>query len=183
MQKKLWYALKVRGGREEKIKRSILQNFEEMGATDALGELQVPFRRTYTAHQSKRVIRKRYFGYMFIKVDLTVSKARESLLNTEGVSGFVTYDGWSRKVEPIPLKVEEVERMMGGAEVDTHSNEVDVPFHEGEEIEIVDGIFKGKRAIIQAKDHERKKLSVLLSLFQSEIPVDLNYNQVKKNNS
>ncbi len=94
--------------------------------------------------------------------------------NTPGVTGFV---GSGSK--PIPLTDDEMRtilRQMGGVEEPT----VKVPFEIGETVRVVSGPFENLDGIVQEVSPERGgRLRVQVSMFEREIPVELDLQMLR----
>jgi transcriptional antiterminator NusG len=182
MTKYSWYALKVRGGREEKTKLAIEEEMKKIGLGECLGRIHVPFQRVYPSKGNKREARKKYFAYIVVEMSLEDPKVKEVLMEVDNVLGFVFSTGWSRIKEPIPLSKADVDNMLG-EKSDSSGDETGRPeggLVEGEEVEIIDGAFQGNMAIIQKIDFNRKRIEVSIRIFKKDTKVELSYNQVKR---
>lgn len=183
MAKYSWYALKVRGGREEKTKLAIEEEMKKAGLEGCLGRIHVPFQRVYPSNKGgKREARKKYFAYIVVEMSLEDLKVKEVLMEVDNVLGFVFSTGWSRIKEPIPLSKVDVDNMLG-EKSDSSGGEIgrsEGGLAEGEEVEIIDGAFQGNMAIVQKIDFNKKRIEVSIRIFKKDTKVELSYNQVKR---
>ena len=94
------------------------------------------------------------------------------------VIGFL---GAEKKGEPIPLRLSEVNRILGKVdELAENGEELNIPFVIGESVKVVDGPFNNFSAIIEEINEEKKKLVVSVKIFGRKTPVELGYLQVEK---
>jgi transcriptional antiterminator NusG len=93
--------------------------------------------------------------------------------NTPRVTGFV-----GSGTTPIPISQKEIEILQKrmGIEEPTYKIEVSV----GDPVKITDGPFKDFDGKVSAIDDERGKVTVLVSMFGRETPVELDYLQIRK---
>ncbi|RFT28703.1 transcription termination/antitermination factor NusG, partial [Gardnerella vaginalis] len=105
---------------------------------------------------------------------------------TEGVTGFV---GPSK--EPAPLSRKEVIDMMapmiasealkkaGDKPAAARKRTVEVAYKVGDQVTVTDGPFATMAAVVSDVDPTTQKLTVLVSIFGRETPVELGFNQVE----
>lgn len=179
MTKHAWYALKVRGGQETNIKRAIEDKVIQEGMENSLSSIHIPFQKMYVMRGGKREVKKCYFAYLIVAADLQYSKTKELLLDMDGVMGFMTERGWSKNKEPVPLRQKEIDKILGNetALADTKKGG-EVIVKQGDEVEIMDGVFKGNTAVVKKAD--RKKVEVVIKIFKKDTTVELNSNQIRK---
>ena len=176
-----WYPVKVRGGQEEKTKQRIEAAIADHGLANLLKEIFIPSQRVYTVKNGKKTIKKKHFAYIVMQADLENKRLCELLLKVAGVYGFITPEGTGRQYTPTPLTQQEVEQMLGiQAHQDQITHELKQNFTVGEKVEIIDGILKGKTAIVQGIDNSKKKLEATIQIFGKETKTEIAYAQVKK---
>jgi transcriptional antiterminator NusG len=93
--------------------------------------------------------------------------------NTPGVTGFV---GSGSK--PIPLTEDEMRTILRQMGVEEPT--VKVAFEIGETVRVVSGPFENLDGIVQEVSPERGRLRVQVSMFEREIPVELDFADVEK---
>lgn len=116
---------------------------------------------------SKEVERKVFPGYVLIKMVLT-DDTWHLVRNVRGVTGFV---GSANK--PIPLTEEEVLAM--GME----KRKIVVGYSVGDRVKIVDGPLSSFTGIVEEIEPEKNRVSVMVSMFGRETPVELELDQVE----
>jgi transcriptional antiterminator NusG len=113
------------------------------------------------------VERKVFPGYVLIKMVMT-DEAWHLVRNVRGVTGFV---GSANK--PIPLSEEEVLAM--GME----KHEIVVRYNVGDRVRIMDGPLASFTGVVDEIAPEENRVSVIVSMFGRETPVDLELDQVE----
>ena len=115
----------------------------------------------------KEVERKVFPGYVLIKMVMT-DEAWHLVRNVRGVTGFV---GSANK--PIPLSEEEVLAM--GME----KHEIVVRYNVGDHVRIMDGPLASFTGVVDEIEPEKNRVSVIVSMFGRETPVELELDQVE----
>ena len=116
---------------------------------------------------TKEVERKVFPGYVLIKMVMT-DDTWHLVRNVRGVTGFV---GSANK--PIPLSEEEVLAM------DMEKHEIVVNYNVGDHVKIVDGPLASFTGIVEEIEPEKNRVSVMVSMFGRETPVELELDQVE----
>ena len=84
-------------------------------------------------------------------------------------------------ISPTPLRPSEVSRILGSVdELMEETEEVLVPFTEGETVKVTFGPFSGFNGVIEEVDNAKKKLKVMVKIFGRKTPIDLGFMQVEK---
>ena len=122
------------------------------------------------AGEAKEVERKVFPGYVLIKMVMT-DDTWHLVRNVRGVTGFV---GTANK--PIPLTEEEVLAM--GME----KHEIVVGYNVGDHVRIVDGPLASFTGVVDYIEPEKNQVSVMVSMFGRETPVELGLDQVEVRN-
>ena len=116
---------------------------------------------------TKEVERKVFPGYVLIKMVMT-DDTWHLVRNVRGVTGFV---GSANK--PIPLTEEEVLAM--GME----KHEIVVKYNVGDHVRIMDGPLASFTGVVEEIEPEKNRVSVMVSMFGRETPVELELDQVE----
>jgi transcriptional antiterminator NusG len=83
--------------------------------------------------------------------------------------------------EPTPLRLSEVNRILGKVdELAQSGEELSTPFYVGEPVKVIDGPFSGFNGVIDEVNEEKKKLKVMVKIFGRKTPLELSFMQVEK---
>ena len=187
-----WYVIHSYAGFEKRVKQNIESRRQSMGMEDHVFEVQVPMEDVVEIKngQRKLVNRVRIPGYVLVRMDLN-EDSWSVVRHTPGVTGFV-----GNSHNPTPLRFEEAFNMLkslvqvveapaksGAAKGGKAAPRVipaEIDFEVGETITIKEGSFAGLPGTINEIKPESGKLTVLVSLFERETPVELSFDQVTK---
>jgi len=169
-----WYIINTYSGHEYKVIDALVTRVKTMGLEDKIFTAVVPI-------QSKMVIRrgqkiksqeKTYPGYVIIQMVLT-DDSWVTVRTTQGVTGFVGIDN-----KPSAISAPEVEQILKTTEED--KPKFQTPFSIGDVVKITNGPFADFIGTIDSIDQEKGKIRVLVSFFERETPVELDFLQVSK---
>ncbi|GAA5152860.1 transcription termination/antitermination protein NusG [Microbacterium pseudoresistens] len=188
-----WYVIHSYAGFERKVKANIEQRKSTLEVEDDIYQIEVPMEDVVEIKngQRKMVTRVRIPGYVLVRMELN-EDTWSVVRHTPGVTGFV-----GNAHNPTPLRFEEAFNMLkslvevkdvptakavaakGGTAV-ARPLPAEVDFEVGETITIKEGSFAGLPGTISEIKPESGKLTVLVSLFERETPVELSFDQVTK---
>ena len=122
---------------------------------------------------------RNYFpGYILIECEMNGEIIR-TIKNIDGVIGFLGESKSSRSI-PSPLRPNEVIKFLGTMdELNEKIASLDILFHIGETVKINDGPFESFQGSIEKIEAERKKVTINVSIFGRNTPVELNYSQIE----
>lgn len=169
-----WYVVHCYSGYENKVRHSIEQRIETMNMQHKIFDVVVPTEEEIEIKEGKRrTIERRVFpGYILVQLILD-EDSWYVVRNTPGVTGFV-----GQGDEPIPLRAEEVAKIMNRMEAEAPKMKFD--FQIGEKVRIGTGPFADFIGTVRDIDAERAKVRVLVSFFGRETPVELDFLHVEK---
>lgn len=173
---KQWYAVYTHTGQENKVKANIERMVESADLTGKVTRVVVPVEEEVRfAEGKRRTIKKKVFpGYVFVEMNMD-DRSWYLLRNTSGVTGFVGSEG---QRQPTPLPRDEVEGILKAIGEDTLRAR---PVWEvGEVLRVLAGPFAEFTGKIEKTDQTRGKLTVLISIFGRDTPVELDFAQVEK---
>lgn len=176
---KKWYVIRAISGQENKIKSYIENEIEFENLLDYFGQILVPTEKVYQIRNGKKVSKERnYFpGYIMIEANL-VGELVHTIKSVPGVIGFL---GETKGGDPVPLRMTEVNRMLGKVDELTEIDEkINIPFIVGETVKVIDGPFNGFNGTIEKINEEKRKLEVMVKIFGRKTPLELSYMQVEK---
>ena len=165
-----WYVIHTYSGYENAVKTSIEKFVTGRNMEDKILRMEIPMETVTEVTDSgatKQVERKVFPGYVLIKMVMT-DETWHLVRNVRGVTGFV---GSANKA--IPLTEEEVLAM--GME----KHEVVVQYQVGDHVKIVDGPLASFTGVVENIEPEKNRVSVMVSMFGRETPVDLELDQVE----
>ena len=176
---KKWFVVRAISGQENKIKSYIEDEIEYANLNSHLGQVLVPTEKVYQIRNGKKISKERnYFpGYIMVEAEL-VGELVHTIKSVTGVIGFL---GETKGGDPVPLRMAEVNRMLGKVDELTETNEqINIPFIVGETVKVIDGPFNGFNGTIEKINEEKRKLEVMVKIFGRKTPLELSYMQVEK---
>ena len=182
-----WYAVQVASGCEKRVKTNLEQRIQTLDVTDRILQVQIPQAAKVTIRKdgSRQQGQEKVFpGYVLVRMIMD-DDAWQVVKNTPNVINFVgaeqkrSYGGRGRgHVKPLPLSPGEVERIFKQAGEEEPVVEVNMKI--GDKITVLSGPFKDFDGEVIEVSPERSKLKALLSIFGRDTPVELEFNQVEK---
>lgn len=176
---KKWYVVRAISGKENKIKKYIEDEIVRNKLTDYVSQILIPTEKVYQIRNGKKINKERSFfpGYILIEADL-IGEVPHVIRNVNGVIGFL---GAEKKGDPLPLRMSEVNRILGKVdELAESTEEMSIPFVIGENVKVVDGPFNGFSGTIEKLNEEKRKLEVMVKIFGRKQPLELSFLQVEK---
>lgn len=166
-----WYVVHTYSGYENKVKANIEKSVENRGISDVIQAVEVPLEDVVeTKNGVEKIVKRKVFpGYVVIKMVMN-DETWFVVRNTRGVTGFV---GPGSK--PEPLSDVEVEKM--GVEK-VRMADMDVSM--GDHVSVKSGPLEGFSGTVEAVDKDRRKITVRISMFGKETPVEIDYSQISK---
>jgi len=189
-----WYVIHSYAGYERRVKQNIEVRKQSLAGGDEIFQVEVPLEETIEIKngQRKLVTKVRVPGYVLVRMDMT-EDSWALVRHTPAVTGFV-----GNAQHPTPLRPNEAFEMLKPLFTPEESEEVasvkaatktagkakaksvpvNIDFQVGESILIKDGSFAGLPGTISEIKPESGKVTVLVSLFERETPVELSFDQV-----
>ena len=176
---KKWYVVRAISGKEKKVKE--LMNVEIMrnNLESYISQILIPTEKVFQIRNGKKISKERSFfpGYVLLEAAL-IGEVPHVIKNINGVIGFL---GTEKGGEPVPLRISEVNRILGKVdELAESEEESTVPFVIGEVVKVTDGPFNSFSGIIEEINEEKKKLKVMVKIFGRKTPLELGFMQVEK---
>jgi transcriptional antiterminator NusG len=187
-----WYVIHSYAGFERRVKSNLENRIQSMDMQDYIFQIEVPMEDVVEIKngQRKMVTRVRIPGYVLVRMDLN-EDSWSVVRHTPGVTGFV-----GNAHNPTPLRFNEAFDMLKslvqveaapagragakGQKTAARAIPAEVDFEIGETITIKEGSFAGLPGSISEINTQSGKLTVLVSLFERETPVELSFDQVTK---
>lgn len=177
-QVKKWYVVRAVSGQEKKVKQYIEMEIARLGMQDYVSQVLIPTEKVYQIRAGKKVSKERSFfpGYILIEAAL-VGEIPHVIKNITGVIGFLGTKGG----EPVPLRMAEVNRILGKVDELAESDaQLNIPFIVGESVKVINGPFNSFTGTIEEINEEKKKLKVMVKIFGRKTPLELGFMEVEK---
>src|SRR5215216_7533725 len=169
-----WYVIHTYSGYENKVKQNLMHRIETMEMQDQIFRVIVPTEEEIEIKNGqRRTVHKKVFpGYVLVQMRMN-DNSWYVVRNTPGVTSFVGHGN-----RPTPLEDTEVKAIL--KQMEEEAPKVRVSYQVGQAVKITDGPFTDFEGIVDAIDHERGRVRVLVSFFGREAPVDLDFLQVTR---
>ncbi|AZB73778.2 transcription termination/antitermination protein NusG [Synechococcus elongatus] len=187
-EKARWYAVQVASGCEKRVKATLEQRVQTLDAANRILQVEIPETPIVKLKKdgSRQSAEEKVFpGYVLVRMILD-DDAWQIVRNTPHVINFVgaeqkrPYGRGRGHVKPMPLSPGEVSRIFKRAQEQKPTVKIDLA--EGDQILVLSGPFKDFEGTVIEVSPERSKLKALLSIFGRDTPVELEFNQVQKQN-
>jgi len=183
-----WYAVQVASGCEKRVKANLQQRIQTLDVADRIVQVEIPQTPAIKVGKdgSRRQSDEKIFpGYVLIRMFMDedtwqVIKNTPNVINFVGAEQKRRYGRGRGHVKPLPLSHSEVERIFRNAQ--ESEPVVKVSMSAGDHVVVLSGPFKDFEGDVIEVSPERNKLKVLLSIFGRDTPVELEFNQVQKQN-
>jgi transcription termination/antitermination protein NusG len=173
-----WYIVNTYSGSEEKVKVQLKQRVEHLALEALFGEVYIPKvskEKVLKSGKRKTVEKTSFPGYIIVQMKLT-DRSMSCVNSIPKVAGFV-----GDKKAPRAMRDVEVLRLMdSSAKAESAVKEVVAAFKQGDAVKVIDGPFTNFDGVVEEVKPEKMKLKVLVSIFGRETPLELTYEQVKK---
>ncbi|WP_232506504.1 transcription termination/antitermination protein NusG [Microlunatus flavus] len=182
-----WYVIHTYSGMENRVLQNLENRVSSLNMEDYIYEIVVPTEEVTEIRngQRKQVRRTVLPGYVLVRMDLT-DESWSTVRHTPSVTGFVGHSN-----SPVPLSLDEVEKMLAPSVVAAATAGADVPqrrkkkievadFAVGDSVMVVDGPFAGVHATITEINVNNQRLKALVEILGRETPVDLTFPQIQK---
>jgi len=166
-----WYVVHTYSSYENTVKATIEKTIQSRQLQDQILSIAIPMETVTEISESgvsKTYDRKLYPGYVFVKMVYS-DDTWHVIRNIRGVAGFVGPAG----SDPIPLTEDEVYDM--GVE----KREIVVNYNVGDEVRILDGPLSSFTGVVESIEVEKNSVSVIVSMFGRETPVEFELDQVE----
>jgi len=171
---KPWFVIHTYSGYEERVKKNLEQRIKYMDSEGEISQVVIPTEDEIEVRSGQRrtVTKKILPGYVLIQMKMSDQSWR-IVRNPPGVTGFV---GSGNK--PVPLREEEVNQIL--KQMEAEAPKLKIGFREGQSVRVTNGPFIDFIGVVDNIKSDKGKVSVLLSLFGRETPVELDFLQVEK---
>lgn len=171
---KSWYVVHTYSGFEEKVKLTIEEKIEKKGIKEKISRILIPTERVIELRGGKKreSDKKFYPGYILVEMELD-DETWHLIRNTPRVTGFVG------GTKPVALSEEEISIILQQIEKGPMP-QVKTQYQKGDSVRIIDGPFANFIGSVEEVDIDHARLSVTVSIFGRQTPVELNFFQVER---
>lgn len=169
-----WYVAHTYSGHEQRVAQQLAVRLSAMKMTNYVHEILVPTQEKIKISRGKKqaYMEKLFPGYMLVRMIMN-DDSWMAVRNTRGITGFI---GTGRSPTPIPeSEVDTIQKFAS-----QKAPKFKAAFTIGEAIKIIEGPFAEFLGTVSAIDDEKGKVTVLVSIFGRETPVELDFLQVAK---
>jgi transcription termination/antitermination protein NusG len=175
MSDKKWYVIHTYSGHENKVKTNLEKAIHSAGLEEQFGQILVMTEEVVEMKDGKRKTSKRKTFPSYVVVEMLLNnETRHLVQNVPGVTRFV-----GSGTREVPLKENEVRRLLGQMETSKSRPAPTVQFHVGDHVRISDGPFSAFTGVVDEVNNERGKVKVMVSIFGRATPVELDFLQVQ----
>lgn len=169
-----WYVIHTYSGYENKVKQNLMHRIDSMEMHDQIFRVIVPTEEEIEIKNGqRRTVHKKVFpGYVLVQMHMT-EDSWYVVRNTPGVTSFVGHGN-----RPAPLEEDEVKSIL--RQMEEEPPKVRVSYQVGQAVRVTDGPFTDFEGIVDAIDHERGRVRVLVNVFGREAPLELDFLQVTR---
>jgi len=173
----LWYIVQCYSGFESGVIEGIKHSAHLEGITSDFQEFYVPSLVVQTYAKGKKVDKQKamYPGYILIKMKMN-EKSWMVVNKTNRVIGFA-----GNKLSPKSLTEREYEDIVKNVTINAEKGQSGIfAYSIGDKIKILDGSFKSFIGTVTFVSMEKENMSAVVKIFDREMDIELNWNQVEK---
>ena len=172
-----WYVMRAVSGKEAKLKEYIDAEIKQDRFGGNVSQVLIAEEKVRVVKNGKTTIKTKNSlpGYVLVEARL-VGEVAHTLRQTPNCLGFL-----GGLDNPTPMRQSEINRILGKME-ETEEEPLDqiVPFTVGEKVKVADGPFTGFIGDVDKVNEEKKILTVIVTVFGRNTPLDLGFAQVEK---
>lgn len=170
-----WYVVNTYSGHENRAKLGLLERIKLANLEDDFGEILIPTESVMEVVKGQRrtSTRKFYPGYMFVQMNLN-ERSFHLIKNTPKITGFL---GGSN---PSPVPDRDISGIHSAMTEGKSKPKPKVSFGAGDTVRVIDGPFANFSATVEDVNPDKQKVKVLVSIFGRATPVELDFQQVEK---
>ena len=171
-----WYVINTYSGHENKVKANLEHRIVSMNQQPRFRRVIVPTEQVVETKDGQKVqTEKRVLpGYVLVNMDMS-DEAWTVVKNTPGVTGFV-----GAGAKPVPLAQGEVDRILHTGTGTATAPRSTVDYQLGEAVKITSGPLADFDGEITEVNGDQQKLTVLVDIFERQVPVEVGFDSVKK---
>jgi transcription termination/antitermination protein NusG len=170
-----WYVVNTYSGHENRAKLGLLDRIKSASLEDEFGEVLIPTESVMEVVKGQRrtSTRKFYPGYMFVQMNLN-ERSFHLVKGTPKITGFLGGQ------HPTPVPDKDITGIHSAMTEGKSKPKPKVSFESGDTVRVIDGPFANFSATIEDVNPDKQKVKVLVSIFGRATPVELDFQQVEK---
>jgi len=180
----MWYVLRVASNKEGQVRQALERKVKIENYDDVIGQILVPTlkEKRMKAGKARVFERNLYPGYVFVEMatedDGSIAENVWFMVKeTTGVGDFISSEG-----KPTAMQDHEVVKMLEASKKPEDTPELSgLDFKKGDRVKINDGSFESYEGTVDSVDTHKGMVTVLLTIFGRDTPVDVEYWQIEKN--
>lgn len=174
-----WYVLQAFSGFESRVAITLREYIKLHNMEDQFGEVLVPTEEVVenVGGRRRKTERKFFPGYVLVQMEMN-DDTWHLVKSVPRVMGFI--GGTADK--PAPISQKEADRILNRVQETADKPRHRKEFQPGEEVRVTEGPFADFNGTVEEVDYEKGRLKVSVSIFGRATPVELEFNQVEKNN-
>ncbi|MGE0568823.1 MAG: transcription termination/antitermination protein NusG, partial [Bacteroidia bacterium] len=152
---KKWYVVRAISGQEKKVKQYIELEISRLKLENYVSQVLIPTEKIIQIRNGKKITKERSFypGYVLIEASL-VGEIPHIIKNITGVIGFL---GETKGGDPVPMRLSEVNRILGKVDELTESEgTITTNYMVGETVKVINGPFNGFNGVIEEVMEDKK---------------------------
>ncbi len=162
-----WYVLQVMSGHEKKVQRTLLESVEKNQLQEVVKQILVPTENVAEVKKGAQKVTEKRLWPGYVLIQMIINDDIWSLFkNTNGVIDFLGGE------KPLALTDKEVEEILQELEERkkgvVQKHKIDV----GDKVKITDGVFVNFVGTVLEVNHEKGRLSVMVTIFGRDTRVD-----------
>ncbi len=170
-----WYVVRTYSGHENKVKAYLEHEIQEEGLSYKVTNILIPMEKVFEIRDGKKRTKSKSLFPGYVLVECIMDKEIKHLIqNTPSVISFL-----GSKDEPVPLRPDEVKRLLGTLEERANTEMPMVQYRVGDPVRVISGPFNNFNGFVQEVNQEKMKLKVMVSIFGRKTPIELDFNQVE----
>lgn len=173
---KKWYAVRTITGHEKRVKSYLDMELPTSGLEYKISQVLIPEEKVFEVKNGKKKVKLKNFfpGYILVEAVLD-GQVEDFISRTPSVLKMV-----GSKTEPLPLRDDEVKRILGRINESETTEKIDMQFEKGDLVKVVNGPFVSFSGLIEDINLERMKVRVMVSIFGRKTPIELDFAQIEK---
>lgn len=177
-----WYAIKIISGHENKVKMYMDAQIKQEGLEHKIRNVVIPLEKVFEIKGNKKVVKYKNFypGYILIEADLD-DEVKRFIKTVPSVLSFVgTKTGGGKKLEPIPLRPDEIKRLRALLHEEAQYEKIDLKLKVNDPVKVISGPFNNFTGTVLEVYEDKLKVKVMVSIFGRKTPIEFHISEISK---